>query len=88
MKKLLTAILLVLFLSTLIFSAALADIDGAEVVCPPPFQPHMAHDHDDHHGDHLHAGTDTDLNGDGWICVAHVTPFEIVHVHVDNNLPQ
>jgi hypothetical protein len=34
----------------------------------------------------LHAGTDADQNGDGFICVKHVTPGENIHVHIDNNV--
>jgi len=87
MKKLLATMFLLLFLSSLIFGAALADMGGSEGACPPPFHAHMAHDHDSHHGDHIHAGTDTDRNGDGWICVFHTPPDGKVHVHIDNNLP-
>ena len=87
MKKLLVALFLILLLSTLAFSAVQAMCEDA-VVCPPPFHAHMAQDHGDHHGDHLHVGTDTDRNGDGWICVFHTPPDGKVHVHIDNNLPQ
>jgi len=75
-------------ISTLVISVVLADMGGEEGVCPPPFHAHMAHDHDVHHGDHIHAGTDADLNGDGWICVFHTPPDGKVHVHIDNNLSQ
>jgi hypothetical protein len=34
----------------------------------------------------LHAGTDADRNGDGFICVKHATPNENIHVHIDNNV--
>ena len=52
--------------------------------CPDQFELHLAADHDDHHSHH-HAGTDTDRNGDGWICVKHVGADDQIHVHTDNN---
>ena len=88
MKKLLATMLLIFLLSTLVFSAAQAEMSGVDGTCPPPFHAEMAHDHDEHHGDHLHVGTKADLNGDGWICVFHAPPDGQVHVHIDNNLLQ
>ena len=38
-------------------------------------------------GDHIHAGIQVDLNGDGWVCMQQVTPTGGVHVHVDDYLP-
>ena len=83
-KKLLFAILLVILLSQFAVVNVLA---AGEPVgsCAPGFEPMMAMDHDVHH--HQHVGTDADLNGDGWICMKHVTPVEKIHLHVDNNLP-
>lgn len=52
--------------------------------CPDGFSLHPAMDHDDHHGDHLRVGTDTDSNGDGWICARHVAQDGTIHVHIDN----
>jgi len=52
--------------------------------CATGFTLHMAANHDDHHGNHVHVGTDTDLNGDGYICVKPITPGRTIHVHVDN----
>ena len=46
----------------------------------------MAMEHDGEHM-HQHVGTDTDFNGDGWICVKMVSVDSNIHVHVDNNLP-
>ena len=87
MKKLLTSLMLVVLLLQ-VFSAAVYAEPGAPIgSCPPPdFERHMAMDHD---GDHMHqhVGTDTDLNGDGWICVKKVSVDSNIHVHVDNNLP-
>lgn len=84
LKKLILALALVLLLSQFAVSAALA----AEPVgnCAPGFTLMMAMDHDGEHH-HQHVGTDTDRNGDGWICMKPVTPTGKIHVHVDNNLP-
>jgi hypothetical protein len=52
--------------------------------CPDGFELHPAMDHDgDHEQPHHHIGTDTDLNGDGQICVKHLS--DTIHVHIDNN---
>ena len=84
MKKLLFALLLVMLLSQFAVPVALA-ADEPTGSCPSGFELAMAMDHDVHH--HQHVGTDTDLNGDGWICMKHVTPDQMIHVHIDNNLP-
>jgi hypothetical protein len=83
-KKLFFALLLVILLSQFAVVNALA---AGEPIgsCAPGFTLMMAMDDDVHH--HQHVGTDTDLNGDGWICMKHVTPVEKIHLHVDNNLP-
>jgi hypothetical protein len=83
-KKLLFALLLVILLSQFAVVNVLA---AGEPIgsCAPGFMLMMAMDDDVHH--HQHVGTDTDLNGDGWICMKHVTPDETIHLHVDNNLP-
>jgi hypothetical protein len=83
-KKLVFTFLLVVLLSQFTIPVALAA--GAPIgSCPTGFMLEMAMDHDAHH--HMHVGTDTDLNGDGYICMKHVTPGEGIHVHIDNNLP-
>ena len=83
-KKLFFALLLVILLSqfTVVNVLAAGEPIGS---CALGFTLMMAMDDDVHH--HQHAGTDTDLNGDGWICMKHVTPVEKIHLHVDNNLP-
>jgi hypothetical protein len=83
-KKLFFALLLVILLSQFAVVNVLA---AGEPIgsCAPGFTLMMAMDHDEHH--HQHVGTDTDLNGDGWICMKHVTPVEKIHLHVDNHLP-
>lgn len=84
MKKLLFALLLVLLLTQFAVPAALAAEEPAGT-CPVGFSLAMVMDHDVHH--HQHIGTDTDLNGDGFICMRHITPGGNIHLHVDNNLP-
>ena len=83
-KKLLFAILLVILLSQFAVVNVLA---AGEPIgsCAPGFTLMMAMDHDLHH--HQHVGTDADRNGDGWICMKHLTPTEKIHLHIDNNLP-
>ena len=70
-----------MFLIATVFTAGAQGED-----CPPGFERHMAHEHDEHHAGHLHAGTDADQNGDGSICVKHLLPDESIHVHIDNNV--
>lgn len=86
MKKLFSSLLLVVLLLQ-VFSAAVYAEPGAPIgSCPKSFELHMAMNHD---GDHMHkhVGTDTDRNGDGWICVKFVSVDSNIHVHIDNNLP-
>ena len=83
-KKLFFALLLVILLSQFAVVNVLA---AGEPVgsCAAGFTLMMAMEHDEHA--HQHVGTDADLNGDGWICMKHLTPTEKIHLHVDNNLP-
>jgi hypothetical protein len=83
-KKLFFALLLVILLSQFAVVNVLA---AGEPIgsCAQGFTLMMAMEHDEH--GHQHVGTDADLNGDGWICMKHVTPVEKIHLHVDNNLP-
>jgi hypothetical protein len=83
-KKFLFAFTLVMLLALFVVPAALAEDEPAGS-CPTGFHLEMAMDHDEHH--HQHVGSDTDVNGDGFICMKHVTPDEKIHVHVDNMLP-
>jgi hypothetical protein len=56
-------------------------------VCPVGFHLHPLEDGDHDHGEHRHVGLsmDTvDLNGNGDICVKHVTPDGRIHVHIDD----
>jgi len=81
-KKLFFALILVLFLSQFAVTVAFAEGEPAGS-CAPGFTLMMAMEHDEHH--HQHVGADTDLNGDGFICMKY--PTETIHLHVDNNLP-
>ena len=83
-KKLLFALLLVILLSQFAVVNVLA---AGEPIgsCTPGFTLMTAMEHDEH--EHQHVGTEADLNGDGWICMKHLTPTEKIHLHVDNNLP-
>ena len=83
-KKLFFALLLVMLLSQ--FAVVNVFAAGEPVgSCAPGFTLMMAMEHDEHH--HQHVGTDTDLNGDGWLCMKHLTPTEKIHLHIDNYLP-
>jgi hypothetical protein len=83
MKKTISAVLLAIVLLLNGSAAVFAQIPvpvGPVGQCPTGFEPHDAMMHD--MPDHQHAGLTVDLNGDGTICVKHVT--ETIHVHVDN----
>jgi len=83
-KKLMFALILVMLISQFAVPAVFAAGEPMGS-CPPRFTLEMAMDHNNHH--HRHVGTDTDRNGDGYICMKPVTPSGKIHVHVDNNLP-
>ena len=83
-KKLMFALLMVVLLSQFAVPTAF-EADEPSGSCAPGFTLEMAMEHDMHH--HQHAGTDADQNGDGYICMKHVTSDEKIHVHVDNNFP-
>ena len=87
MRKLIPIVILGLLLSLSVVTVAFAS-GGPIRGCPDNFKLHQAMDHDGHHDHpHKHVGTDTDRNGDGWICVKHVSVDGNVHVHIDNNVP-
>lgn len=85
MKRLFTALMLVMLLSLGIAPATSAEHGTPPVKgCPKPFdEPIHAHPHDLHHEGHI--GTDADQNGDGYICVKHISDDK--HLHIDNNVP-
>lgn len=82
LTKLLYLFVLVSLLTIFTSSVAIA-ASGSN--CPPGFSPEEVMDHEHHH--HQHVGTSADQNGDGQVCMKHVTPDESIHVHVDNHLP-
>ena len=83
MSKVIRILLVTSFLA--MFMVTTVSAEGEPVGgCATGFTLHMAADHDDHHGHHVHVGSDTDLNGDGYICVKPITPNGTIHVHVDN----
>ena len=83
-KKMFFALLLVIVVAQ--FAAPAAYAMGEPVGgCAPGFTLEMAMVHDNHH--HKHVGTDTNINGDSYICMKPVTPDGKIHVHLDNNLP-
>lgn len=83
-KKLVLVLMLVMLISLFPVPAALATGEPTGS-CPPGFTLEEVMPHEHH--PHQHVGTSTDKNGDGFICMKHVTPDESIHVHMDNNLP-
>jgi len=88
MKKFLSAlsfvVLVALILSTAVFAQDNAPVGG----CPDGFHLHHVMDHDNHIGHmHQHVGSAADQNGDGYLCVSHVSVNGNIHVHIDNNVP-
>jgi hypothetical protein len=70
-----------LVVGLLLSVAAVASAGGG---CADGFELHPTMDHDGDHEHPLHhIGTDTDLNGDGQICVKHLS--DTIHVRIDNN---
>lgn len=92
MNRRVLALLLVTLLFLTAAPAALASVpDDAVGSCPRGFHIHEVgtHDHHEHDGEmaHQHVGLDSDLNGDGYWCVKHITTDEHIHLHIDNYLP-
>lgn len=84
MKKTIHILLIVLIIALALTNTALASPGDTAGGCPPGFELHPFMDHD---GDHMHQhiGVNADLNGDGFICVRHLS--ETKHLHVDNAIP-
>lgn len=84
MKKSVHIFLIVLILSLTLVNTALAGPGEVAGGCPPGFELHHFMDHS---GDHMHQhiGVNSDLNGDGYICVKHVSATR--HLHIDNSIP-
>lgn len=89
--RIVTAILLLFLIAVAAVPAALASHGEPVGSCPTGF--HLHHTGVDHHHEHdegmmhEHVGLDSDLNGDGYWCVKHVSADQHIHVHVDNRLP-
>lgn len=84
MSKMIRILFVTVLASILLMSTVFA-VGAQGGSCPPGFSLHMAHEHDDeHHTGHPHVGTDADQNGDGYICVKHLTSSVEAHVHIDN----
>ena len=84
MKKILSLMIVVLLMSFLLTSTAIASEGSPAGSCPPGFDLHMFMEHSDPHM-HQHIGITQDLNGDGLICMKMIS--EELHLHVDNSLP-
>ena len=83
-KRIIEATFVLIMLLTALSRPALAQSEPI-AGCPNGFELHQANDHHDM-DIHNHVGTSTDQNGDGWICVKHVSPNGSIHVHIDNTV--
>lgn len=92
MKKLFFVLTMVMLLSLGLTPLALAGNDGPRGCPNGGFEPHRIADHDQHHdgNDHMHRHIgllkEIDKNGDGYICVKHLSGNK--HLHIDNNVPK
>jgi hypothetical protein len=84
MKKILSLMIVVLLMSFLLTSTAIASEGSPVGSCPSGFEQHEFMEHADPHMHH-HIGITQDLNGDGFICMKMIS--EDLHLHVDNSLP-
>jgi Spy/CpxP family protein refolding chaperone len=76
-------------IASLLAAAALvaAPSSASANSCPPGFHLHAVGDGDHGHSEHQHVGLSmerVDLNGNGDICVKHLTPEGTIHVHIDD----
>jgi hypothetical protein len=74
-------------LATAALVAVPATVAGSS--CPEGFHAHTIGDGDHEHEDHVHVGISMDSldrNGNGVICVKHVSADGTIHVHVDDSL--
>ena len=83
-KKLVFALLVAVLAAQFAVPTVLAAEEPAGS-CPPGFMLEEVMPHNEHH--HQHVGTSADQNGDGFVCMKHVTLDGSIHVHVDNRLP-
>jgi hypothetical protein len=80
MRKTISVVLMVLTLSMSLVGAASAQADLPVGGCPDGFELMEVMEHDQM--EHNHLGLHVDLNGDGYLCMKHVTAQN--HVHIDN----
>jgi len=72
--------------SALVFAPAAVSAGN----CPDGFHLHAVGDGDHEHSEHKHVGVsmdDVDRNGNGYICVKHISPDGTIHVHMDDIVP-
>lgn len=81
-RRILLTLMLVL-VSLFIVSTAFASSGMPVGGCPGKFELHPFMDHEGHEDHHI--GLAQDLNGDGMICVKHLSNG--LHVHMDNVIP-
>lgn len=88
MKKTMLALLIAMLLVFSMAVTAFAEHGAPAGGCPEKYHLHHLMHHD-HEGDHMHRhiGSDIDMNGDGYLCVKHVSSDGSLHVHIDNYLP-
>lgn len=68
----------------------LAPSAASAASCPEGFHLHQIGQGDHEHGEHRHVGLSmetVDQNGNGLICVRHVTRDGAIHVHIDDVAP-
>jgi len=83
LKKILLIAFLALFLAVVVAPTAFAMAGEPVAGCPKGFELMMVMDHEDPM--HQHIGTMADQNGDGWVCMRHITDER--HLHIDNTVP-
>lgn len=84
MKYVIRSIILATLLVLASGTAASVQGGAPSGACPDDFHLHNVMDMDDHDGQpHRHVGNAADQNGDGLVCVKHLTG---VHVHIDNTV--
>lgn len=83
MKGSFTTLVLVMLLFFGVALVAETHLGEPVTGCPKLFTVHSVADHDQHHEGH-HIGSDTDRNGDGYICVKPLP--DGLHLHIDNDV--
>ncbi len=81
MKRAVIILLLAVLILSVTVTPAFAEHGDPVGGCPRGFELHHFMEHSGQHP-HRHIGLNKDINGDGWICVKHITPD--LHLHIDN----